>query len=99
MEKIRLNLDDLNVESFETTVGPSKQGTVFGHVVTLPYTCNQHTCETEDTCPQDTCNTCAIDPSCDGWHTCINACNTNECTWPVHCGPQVTDDPLCDTEA
>lgn len=96
MKKLRLNFDDLSVESFETTTGPPKQGTVLGHELTLPYTCNQDTCPSENTCPEDTCNTCAIYPSCDGFHTCLNACNTSECTWPIHCGSTETEDPECE---
>ncbi|HYW11386.1 MAG TPA: hypothetical protein VE871_05495 [Longimicrobium sp.] len=59
--KLKLDLDDLTVDSFDTTRPAQKQGTVFGE---------QCTCYTQCTCPgYSTC-----DESCDG--TCAASCNT-----------------------
>ena len=57
--KLSLNLEDLSVESFDTTSGQKAKGTVFGE---------QCTCYTNCTCPG--CPTC--DASCDG--TCGDTC-------------------------
>jgi hypothetical protein len=58
--KLKLHLEDLSVDSFDTTVTEKPKGTVFGE---------QCTCYTNCTCPG--CPTC--DASCNG--TCIASCN------------------------
>ncbi|HEX6912121.1 MAG TPA: hypothetical protein VF142_17090 [Longimicrobium sp.] len=58
--KLSLNLDDLAVDSFDTTAHEKPKGTVFGE---------QCTCYTNCTCPG--CPTC--DASCNG--TCDASCN------------------------
>jgi len=58
--KLKLNLDQLSVDSFDTTKPEAKTGTVFGE---------QCTCYTNCTCPG--CPTC--DASCNG--TCDASCN------------------------
>jgi hypothetical protein len=58
--KLKLNLDQLAVDSFDTTKTEAKTGTVFGE---------QCTCYTNCTCPG--CYTC--DASCNG--TCGASCN------------------------
>jgi hypothetical protein len=74
--KMKLNLDELQVESFETVSGEQERGTVHGYVTgTLGCNCTDgDTCATcrascgtcFDTCP-DTCeNTCP--------DTCVNTC-------------------------
>jgi hypothetical protein len=62
--KLTLNLDDLTVDSFDTTVAEKQKGTVFGE---------QCTCPTQCTCPG--CPTC--DASCNGTcgGTCEATCN------------------------
>ncbi|HYW11388.1 MAG TPA: hypothetical protein VE871_05505 [Longimicrobium sp.] len=66
--KLKLNLEDLTVDSFDTTRPANKQGTVFGE---------QCTCYTQCTCPG--CPTC--DASCNGTcgGTCANTCDDNTC--------------------
>ena len=84
--KLTLDLDRLAVDSFDTSSGTAKKGTVFGE---------QCTCYTNCTCPG--CPTC--DATCDA--TCANTCpNTcaNTCGCPTggvscydtecDCGPQ-----------
>jgi hypothetical protein len=58
--KLKLNLDELTVDSFDTTRSEKPKGTVFGE---------QCTCYTNCTCPG--CPTC--DASCNG--TCDASCN------------------------
>ncbi|HLL47579.1 MAG TPA: hypothetical protein VK399_12765 [Longimicrobiaceae bacterium] len=95
MEKLKLDLEDLAVESFATTPEPRAEGgTVFGQ---------QCTCYTQCTCPG--CPTC--DASCNGTcgGTCEASCNgTCGPTCDVSCygtcgvgtcGP--TWDASCDT--
>jgi hypothetical protein len=53
MNKLRLRLDDLQVDTFQTTPAQKEKGTVFGE---------QCTCYSECTCPG--CPTC--DASCNG---------------------------------
>jgi hypothetical protein len=72
--KLKLNLDQLSVESFGTTKSERPKGTVFGE---------QCTCYTNCTCPGcPTCdNTCAYtcdDATCPACPTCAN-CGTNTC--------------------
>ena len=60
MKKIKLDLDDLKVESFDTTPEDREreQGTVFGYF-TCPTICScVDTCENtcDDTCMGPTCN-------------------------------------------
>ena len=66
MRKLRLQLEDLRIDSFDTTPAPKEKGTVFGE---------QCTCYTQCTCPG--CPTCAnyvtCDASCNG--TCDASCN------------------------
>ena len=64
--KLKLSLDDLQIDSFQTTAPEKPKGTVFGE---------QCTCYTQCTCPG--CPTCAnygtCDASCNG--TCNASCN------------------------
>ncbi|WP_420130426.1 hypothetical protein [Longimicrobium sp.] len=86
MNKLKLQVEDLAVESFDTTRPQKAKGTVFGE---------QCTCYTQCTCPG--CPTCyascngTCDASCNG--TCDASCNgtcdatCNGCdTWDVSCG-------------
>lgn len=60
MKKLRLQLDDLRIDSFDTTAPQKAKGTVFGE---------QCTCYTNCTCPG--CPTCY--QSCNG--SCDASCN------------------------
>ncbi|HEX6373893.1 MAG TPA: hypothetical protein VF006_33500 [Longimicrobium sp.] len=60
MKMLKLRLDDLRIDSFDTTVPQKAKGTVFGE---------QCTCYTQCTCPG--CPTCYA--SCNG--TCDASCN------------------------
>lgn len=64
MPKLKLELDDLHVESFDTTTASKEKGTVFGE---------QCTCYTQCTCPG--CPTC--DATCDA--TCPYTCDDRTC--------------------
>ena len=69
--KLTLNLEDLSVDSFDTTAMQKAKGTVFGE---------QCTCYTNCTCPGcPTCyNTCAYtcdDATCPACPTCAASCN------------------------
>lgn len=89
MRKLRVDLDDLSVESFATQEGARGHGTLFGHDSGTGYTdCWGQTCPDCGAtalvaCTQQcgsgqeqTCDmTCATcNNSCDGWHTCVYEC-------------------------
>ena len=80
MNKLKLRLDDLLVDTFTTTPVQKEKGTVFGE---------QCTCYTQCTCPG--CPTC--DASCNG--TCNASCNgTCAATCDASCNG--TCDYTCD---
>ena len=65
MAKLKLQLEDLSVESFDTDVPKQRRGTVFGcQANTCGWTCN--------TCGQYTCY-----HSCDLWCTEGETCDAN----------------------
>ncbi|HYW11389.1 MAG TPA: hypothetical protein VE871_05510 [Longimicrobium sp.] len=70
--KLKLSLDELTIDSFDTTRPAAKNGTVFGE---------QCTCYTQCTCPG--CPTCYA--SCNGTcagtcaNTCANTCDDATC--------------------
>ena len=77
MKKLRLQLEDLRIDSFQTTPAEKPKGTVFGE---------QCTCYTQCTCPG--CPTCyascngSCDASCNG--TCGASCDATcgaSCGW------------------
>lgn len=62
MKKLRLQIDDLSVESFETGDVAKRRGTVIGHLVyTDPRACTeQGACTIDGTCADTACgNSCA----------------------------------------
>ena len=72
--KLTLNLEQLSVDSFQTTSAPAEKGTVFAEQCTCYTACTCPGCPTCDATCGGTCgNTCAA--SCNG--TCNDAtCNT-----------------------
>jgi hypothetical protein len=83
MEKLKLNLDDLKVESFDTTpmLAQETKGTVYGysHQQTHCYQITecQHTCAQGNTCAwQMTCGLCTGQEGCSA--QCTNGCS-NQC--------------------
>ena len=93
MRKLKLDLDQLAVDSFDTASPAPKGGTVFGE---------QCTCYTNCTCPG--CPTCYA--TCNGQATCANTC-ANTCDdytcaascngTCVGCGTDWTDCDCADT--
>ena len=92
--KLKLHLDDLRVDSFDTTVAQKRTGTVFGE---------QCTCYTQCTCPG--CPTC--DASCNGTcgDTCPGTCaytcddascagSCEDCTYDM-CTPSINKPWIC----
>jgi hypothetical protein len=75
MRKLKLNLDDLNVMSFETGKESGREGTVLGHKTAPP---------SEFSCPgMNTCET----QTYVGEYTCDYTCN---CTNGQYCASQMT---------
>ena len=83
MKKMKLDLDELTVDSFDTSSAGPRAGTVFGE---------QCTCYTNCTCPG--CPTCA--QSCNG--TCGDSCN-GTCGDSCYgtCAGQYSCDYTCDS--
>jgi len=71
MKKLKLNLEDLKVESFETTKGNNARGTVFGQA-SLPGCVTQYLQYTCDNCGGGT-NDCPSNV------TCMTDCGQQEC--------------------
>lgn len=93
--KLKLNLEDLAVDSFDTTRPAQKQGTVFGEQCTCPTACTCPGCPTCDASCNGTCGgTC--EASCNGTcagGTCDASCN-GTCAWSCYqtdCGCWETD--------
>ncbi len=93
--KLKLNLEQLTVDSFDTTRPAAKQGTVFGEQCTCYTNCTCPGCPTCDASCNGTCDascngTC--DASCNGTcnATCGNTCNwscgATQCDWGYTCG-------------
>lgn len=53
MKKLKLNLDDLKVESFEISDSATERGTVFGQL-----TVESNELSNCNTCPDASCDTC-----------------------------------------
>jgi hypothetical protein len=74
--KLKLKLDDLAVDSFDTIPMEKSKGTVFGEQCTCWTACGQNTCPGCPTCDGSCNDTCVA--SCNG--TCN--CPTNDtCGW------------------
>jgi hypothetical protein len=87
--KLKLDLDQLAVDSFDTADARPRRGTVFGEQCTCPTACTCPGCPTCDaTCPATCVNTCddyTCANSCNGTcgascNTCNFACNTCQAT-------------------
>lgn len=79
MRKLKLDLDALEIESFETDETAEARGTVEGRnppPVQTEATCGQYTCGNEYTCAQ--------------WYTCANTC-ADSC----NCGGTSLNNTLC----
>jgi len=83
MNKLRLRLDDLVIDSFGTTPVRKGNGTVYGEQCTCPTAC---TCPGCPTCDASCGGTCGA--SCNGTCTCPN-------TYDISCGG--TCEESCDT--
>jgi hypothetical protein len=88
--KLTLNLEDLSVDTFDTTAAAKEKGTVFGE---------QCTCYTQCTCPG--CPTCY--ESCNGScgatcpATCYNTCDDYTCA--DSCGGGCVYSDFCNSNA
>jgi len=88
MNKLSLKLDDLRVDTFETTAVKTEKGTVFGEQCTCWTQCGQNTCPGCPTCDASCNGTCyascngtcgaTCDYSCNG-DTCFVSCRMTEC--------------------
>ena len=92
MNKIKLQLEDLVIDSFSTTPVRRAKGTVYGEQCTCETACTCPGCATcDDTCA-DTCTTCGYtgDYSCES--ACDLSCNQYTCQgFQTYAGPK----PVC----
>ena len=72
--KLKLNLDDLTVDSFDTTLTEKSKGTVFGEQCTCPTACTCPGCPTCDASCNGTCEA-SCNGTCAG-DTCVGTCNS-----------------------
>ena len=80
MRKLKLELENLTVESFDTTTPAKPRGTVFGEQCTCYTQCTCPGCPTcDNTCPQTCAYTCD-DASCNGSCGCMSDIKFTECS-------------------
>lgn len=94
--KLKLNLDQLTVESFNTTRGGPKEGTVYGEQCTCYTNCTCPGCPSCDATCENTCNYTCDDATCvgctDGYSCfdtdcgCVETCQQTNCGREVCCG-------------
>ena len=92
MNKLKLTLESLAVESFDTTAVAKEKGTVFGEQCTCQTVCSCPGCPSCDATCAWTCDdaTCAGQASCGG-NTCDGTCWVDTCrpsdreTCPLNC--------------
>jgi hypothetical protein len=82
MNKLKLRLDDLRVDTFQTTSVQKAKGTVFGEQCTCYTQCTCPGCPTCDASCNGTCDasyngTCAC--TREGDDTCFVSCQMTEC--------------------
>jgi hypothetical protein len=88
--KLTLNLEDLAVDTFDTTLRPKDRGTVFGEQCTCWTQCGQNTCPGCPTCDASCNGTCYA--SCNGTcncpsgNTCDWSCQATDCNYGYTCG-------------
>jgi hypothetical protein len=95
MKKMKLNLEQLAVDSFDTSAAPEKRGTVFGEQCTCPTNCTCPGCPTcyescNGTCGDSCYGTCAGQWSCDP--TC-DSCYYTQCAQSCYGCPTVSGGP------
>jgi hypothetical protein len=95
MKKMKLNLEQLAVDSFDTSTALEKRGTVFGEQCTCPTNCTCPGCPTcyescNGTCGDSCHGTCAGQWSCDP--TC-DSCYYTQCAQSCYGCPTVSGGP------
>ena len=81
MKKLRLQLEDLRIDSFTTTPMEKERGTVFGEQCTCYTACTCPGCPSCDASCGGTCASCAAscNGTCDGCTGTV--ADTEECSW------------------
>jgi len=91
MKKLKLQLEDLRIDSFQTTPVGKRKGTIVGKEASIVVTCESNcpTCEGTcyETCPPscgsycETCDREACGDAVTGWFSCLDTCTQ---TLPTH---------------
>jgi hypothetical protein len=82
MAKLKLQLEDLMIDSFDTTPVEKAKGTVFGEQCTCWTQCGQNTCPGCPTCNAScngTCDASACNGTCDA--SCNGTCGGYSCAY------------------
>lgn len=94
--KLKLHLEDLAVESFDTSTSEKAKGTVFGEQCTCLTQCGQDTCPGCPTCDgscNGTCDaTCGV--TCESCFSCGGTCGQYTCYHS--CDYWCTEGATCD---
>ncbi len=89
--KLKLNLEQLTVDSFDTTSTEKPKGTVFGEQCTCYTNCTCPGCPTCDATCAQTCD----DATCPNCPTCANTCNCPAGTYDYTCEGCTLYDRTC----
>jgi hypothetical protein len=88
--KLKLNLEQLTIDSFDTAAPQKPKGTVFGEQCTCWTQCGQNTCPGCPTCDYScngTCNaSCNGTCNCPTANTCDWSCYATDCGYGYTCG-------------
>jgi len=92
--KVRLNLDELKVQSFVTTIDPNEQAAMYGMIETGPRVCPSARCTmTQEECGTGGAYCYDTNDGCSVTNTDVNTCvnQTTYCTYyePQNCMPYI----------
>ncbi|MDB4950865.1 MAG: hypothetical protein JWM27_3514 [Gemmatimonadetes bacterium] len=73
MRKLRLDLDALSVDSFETAAAEPERGTVHAHL-SRDGVCSTYFCTDEESCAYTGCGDCTLVDTCQANESCGISC-------------------------
>jgi hypothetical protein len=85
----KLQLDELHVETFETSLEPVERGTVHAHAATDPPQCWTDEVSCGGSCYNTNCGNHTCQHNCTGGASCGGSCNCP--TWDITCEPTTPD--------
>ena len=96
MRKIRLQLESLAVESFDTTGPRPDAGTVAAHQIVTVAPCDYESGSCFASCNGTCARTCSCEATCNGYESCAGTCFEYTCERTCrgscgYCGPGTAD--------